>query len=81
MTRTIEIETESKKFTVSNIPDNAKITYGGLRPDQPGGKTNTLRIYTAGQNQLAVFREVVCFHDVSLKIEECGPIKDTWIDP
>lgn len=80
--RTIEVIMEGKMVTVGGIPDDAKITYGGLRPDQPGGKTNTLRIYKGSgtaANQLAVFRDVVSFHDTSLTITDGGTPKKEWL--
>lgn len=81
MSRTIEVTTDKKVFRVKNIPDNAKITYAGVRPDQPGQKTNTLRIYIGPgqQNQIAVFRDVVEFHDLMLEIQEQGALKQEWM--
>lgn len=80
MARTIKVIFETKQVTVSGIPDGAKITYAGLRPDTPGGKTNTLRIYSTsrGENQLAVFRDVVSFVDMSLTVSEDLPVKKVW---
>lgn len=78
--RTIEIHCEDRIYEVDNIPADAKITYGGLRPDQPGAKTNTLRIYTSQNNQLAVFRNVEWFRDKSLNIKDIGPKKANWIN-
>lgn len=80
-TRTIEVHTPNKTFRVKNIPSDARITYGGTRPDQPGGKTNTLRIYKSGNHQLAVFREVEWFRDLSLEIENVpSPPKKDFIE-
>lgn len=76
--RTIKVISSDGTFEVSEIPDNAKITYGGVRPDQPGLKTNTLRIYTSANNQLAVFQGVLSFHDLSLKLTR--PVKKDWVD-
>jgi hypothetical protein len=61
-----------KRRRVSNIPANAKITYG---PVSPGGRwasdqQNALRIYTSQQNQLAVFVGVEEFRDLSLEVQE-----------
>lgn len=82
--RTIEVTTDKKVIVVSGIPDDSKITYGGIRPDQPGTKTNTLRIYAGGragssQNQLAVIRDVVEFHDLTLTIEDKGEPPKEWM--
>lgn len=82
MARTITIIFEKKQITVSNIPDNAKITYAGIVPSQPGAKTNTLRIYksSSGDNQLAIFRDVVSFIDSTLEVSEESEIrtKKVW---
>jgi len=80
MARKIKIVFENKEIHVDGIPDNAKITYAGLRPDQPGGKTNTLRIYrtSSSDNQLAVFRDVVSFVDCSLIVSEDIAVKKVW---
>ena len=77
-TRSIEIHTDTKVILVDNIPKDAKITYGGLRPDQPGSRTNTLRIYTSQQNQLAVFRDVIWFRDMSLELTERDIKVNEW---
>lgn len=82
--RTIEIHFENRVIEVGGIPDEAKITYGGVRPDQPGTRSNTLRIYKSSraENQLAVFRDVVWFRDKSLSIKDLPkPGKDfaDWV--
>lgn len=81
MARTIKVTTLTEVMVVGNIPDEAKITYGGLRPDQPGQKGNTLRIYrkASGDNQLAVFRDVVSFVDCDLTVEPAGKPKEEWM--
>ena len=81
MARTIKVTTLQGIVIVGNIPDEAKITYGGLRPDQPGQKGNTLRIYrkASGDNQLAVFRDVVSFIDCDLTIADGGKPKEEWM--
>lgn len=82
MPRSITVYTEHDCFTVDNIPDDAKITYGGVRPDAPGTKTNTLRIYqkATGVNQLAVFQGVTWFIDSSLKKTKAEPEpKSDWV--
>ena len=81
MARSIKVTTLSEVIIIGNIPDEAKITYGGLRPDQPGQKGNTLRIYrkASGDNQLAVFRDVVSFVDCSLEVTPGGKPKEEWM--
>ena len=70
-TRSILIEHSHGGATrVEEIPANAKITFG---PVQPGGRAypgdNVLRIYTSQSNQLAVFRDVTSFRDLSLSVQ------------
>ena len=69
-TRSILIEHSQGGATiVDGIPASAKITFG---PVQPGGRgyggDNVLRIYTSASNQLAVFRDVLSFRDLSLAV-------------
>lgn len=56
---------------VENIPATAKITFGPVTPGKASGygERNCLRIYTAGNNQLAVFTEVLYFRDLSLTVK------------
>lgn len=56
---------------VKGIPATAKITFGNLNPGKPGygSSDHTLRIYTAGNNQLAVFTGVQWFRDLSLTVQ------------
>lgn len=69
--RSIEIIFEKgSRERVSGIPANAKITFGPMNPGAKGYPSETaLRIYTSQQNQLAVFRNVATFRDLSLGIE------------
>lgn len=60
---------------VGNIPDDAKITFAQLNPaasgDRFGGGGLTLRIYKGSRdngNQLAVFRNVESFRDLTLSV-------------
>ncbi|MBF9316996.1 MULTISPECIES: hypothetical protein [Mycobacteroides] len=70
-TRTILVILKGgKKRQVSNIPANAKITYGPISPGNWNCDQNALRIYTSQQNQLAVFVGVEEFRDLSLTIQE-----------
>ncbi|TDZ42200.1 hypothetical protein [Mycobacteroides franklinii] len=72
-TRTILVILKGgKRRQVSNIPANAKITYGPVSPggNWNGNQQNALRIYTSQQNQLAVFVGVEEFRDLSLTIQE-----------
>lgn len=64
---------DGKRRLVSNIPANAKITYGPISPGRGDFNSgNALRIYTSQQNQLAVFTDVKEFQDLSLTVEnEC----------
>lgn len=56
---------------VSNIPPDAKVTYGPVQPGkQDYGRQNALRIYTSQSNQLAVFVGVSEFRDTSLCVKE-----------
>jgi hypothetical protein len=61
-----------KRRRVSNIPANAKITYGPVSPGSryPDEQQNALRIYTSQQNQLAVFVGVEKFRDLSIVVQE-----------
>lgn len=70
-TRSILVKTRQGDKIVEGVPGNAKITYG---PVQPGSKEyrggeNALRIYTTGNNQLAVFLGVTEFRDLSLTVK------------
>lgn len=70
--RTILIEhREGNTTEVGNIPACSKITYGPIQPGSKGGYSsgeNVLRIYTTANNQLAVFRDVKSFRDLSLLV-------------
>lgn len=56
---------------LEGLPDNAKITFGPL---VPGAKYhqphNSLRIYTATNNQLCVVPNVVAFRDLAITIRK-----------
>lgn len=69
-TRSILIQRAGSQQIVDGIPATAKITFGNLNPGKPGygNSDHTLRIYTAGNNQLAVFTGVQWFRDLSLKV-------------
>lgn len=54
---------------VRGIPATAKLTYGPVNPGKQGYGANCLRIYTAGNNQLAVFTDVAWFRDMSLTVQ------------
>lgn len=56
---------------LGGVPENAKITFAPIQPSKAGyeQKPNALRIYTSGNNQLAVFVDVVEFRDESLWLE------------
>lgn len=69
---------DGRKRIVSNIPANAKITYGPISPGRAGDYNGSLalRIYTSAQNQLAVFTDVKEFQDLTLGVEdECVTTK------
>lgn len=51
---------------IRGIPATSKLTYGPVNPGKQGYGANCLRIYTAGNNQLAVFTDVSWFRDTSL---------------
>lgn len=70
-TRSIHIEHSDGTATiVEDIPDSAKITFGPVQPGRQGyGSDNVLRIYTSQSNQLAVFRHVESFRDLSLSLK------------
>lgn len=57
---------------VSDIPADAKVTFGPVSPGKGGGYggDNALRIYTSQQNQLAVFVGVKEFRDLALTVKE-----------
>ena len=55
--------------TVGNIPATAKITFGPLTPGKGYDNPTSLRIYTAANNQLAVFVGVREFRDLSLEVQ------------
>lgn len=55
---------------VSEIPADAKVTFGPVSPGKGFHTENALRIYTSQQNQLAVFVGVKEFRDLSLTIKE-----------
>lgn len=68
-TRTILVEhVDGTATKVSDIPGNAKITFGPVSPAKGGFGHNVLRIYTSESNQLAVFQDVESFRDLSLTI-------------
>lgn len=69
-TRSIIVEHSDGTATkVEDIPSNAKITFGALQPGKPSyHESHVLRIYTSQSNQLAVFRDVASFRDMSLTI-------------
>lgn len=68
-TRSIIIEhSDGSETRVDEIPNNAKITYGPVQPGRHGYGDNILRVYTSQSNQLAVFRNVVSFRDLSLTV-------------
>jgi len=71
-TRSILIELQDGGATiVEDIPANAKITFGPLAPgtrDYGPSRDCALRIYTSQSNQLAVFRHVASFRDLSLSV-------------
>lgn len=71
-TRSILIERYGEEpLIVEGIPATAKITYGPVQPGkQSYGEHNALRIYTSGNNQLAVFLNVLSFRDLSLNVKE-----------
>ncbi len=87
--RTIEVQTsDGEVFEVSNIPEEAKITFGATNPASEASRKTayssggyTLRIYRGSRdngNQLAVFQNVANFRDRSLTIKKMG--KKLWID-
>lgn len=69
-TRSILIESGDGNATiVDDIPATAKITFGPVSPSNRGySGENVLRIYTSQSNQLAVFRGVQSFRDLSLSV-------------
>lgn len=71
-TRSILVQTGGGRLIVDNIPANAKVTYGPVSPGKPSGygEGNALRIYTTAGNQLAVFKNVEYFRDLSLNVRE-----------
>lgn len=72
-TRTIIVLlSDGKKRRVSNIPKDAKVTFGPVQPGRNGGydTANVLRIYTSQSNQLAVFVGVKEFRDLALDVKE-----------
>ena len=61
---------DGSKRRVSDIPKDAKITYGPVSPGKNGyGSENALRIYTSASNQLAVFVGVKEFRDEALTVQ------------
>jgi hypothetical protein len=79
-TRTIFLRMEQGVTKrISNIPANAKITFGKLQPGSKGdwhnNGGNVLRIYTSGENQLGVFCNVIEFRDESLRVEHKKVVK------
>lgn len=60
--------TNGQQQIVGGIPATAKLTYGPVNPGKQGYGANCLRIYTAGNNQLAVFTDVAWFRDMSLNV-------------
>lgn len=72
-TRSIMVISQTGTAIVRNIPSTAKITFGPMQPGQKGssypGTEAVLRIYTSLSNQLAVFRNVLSFRDLSLDVE------------
>ena len=79
LTRAILIETRDGVKKVEGIPANAKITYGPVNPGKNTGyhENNCLRIYTAANNQLAVFLNVISFRDLSLTVWDQETRTDT----
>lgn len=71
-TRSILVkQAHQKALIVEDIPANAKITYGPIQPGKESYRSgNALRIYTAANNQLAVFVDVESFRDLSLTVKE-----------
>lgn len=69
-TRSILVEHSDGSATIiKKIPDNAKITYGPVSPGKMTyGSGHALRIYTSANNQLAVFKDVESFRDLSLEV-------------
>jgi hypothetical protein len=70
-TRSIFIEQSDGGATiVDDIPVSAKITFGPVQPGSRdfGNREHVLRIYTSQNNQLAVFRNVTSFRDLSLSV-------------
>jgi hypothetical protein len=68
--RSILIQRSSgQQQIVRGIPATAKLTYGPVNPGKQGYGANCLRIYTVGNNQLAVFTDVAWFRDLSLTVQ------------
>lgn len=61
--------TSGQQQIVRGIPATAKLTYGPVNPGKQGYGANCLRIYTVGNNQLAVFTDVAWFRDLSLTVQ------------
>ena len=71
-TRSILIEHyDGAKSLVEDIPANAKITLGpvSMGKSDYNNRDIALRIYTTAGNQLAVFRNVTSFRDLSLSLK------------
>lgn len=66
LTRTLLIEDQDGEIRVT-IPETWKVTLGALQPGMD--HSPTLRIYEAENKQRAMFRNVVCFRDLSIKVE------------
>lgn len=61
---------DGSETLVNGIPASAKITFGPVQPGRNGySSENVLRIYTSQSNQLAVFRNVASFRDLTLDVQ------------
>lgn len=79
-TRSILIEHyDGSKSLVEDIPANAKITLGPVSMGKAdyNNRDIALRIYTTAGNQLAVFRNVNSFRDLSLSLKVQQVTTDT----
>lgn len=64
--RTLLIEDNDGEIRIT-IPETWKVTLGAMQPGMD--HSPTLRIYEAENKQRAMFRNVVCFRDLSIKVE------------
>ena len=84
--RTLLVETQEGKVKIT-IPASCKVTYGNFTPGAPegggypGGNPATLRIWDTKDRQRAVFRGVLSFRDMSLKIERMMPSGEPGQEP